>query len=214
PGASSDYDVVTYQTLVLRARHHCSCERRMRTTTAYHARERAVARAARDIIGPRDPTVRRVVFFGKAEFGSGSRGPIPCKRLIRQISCLVLAALTDEYCTSMTCPQDRAPLHRSAMGSRVFCCANARPEDAQCNVHAIDRDHAGTVNILMCGVALNRALPPQQHCSAMPHMRMFTAPVQSQSMASTLHCASWSTSGRAFAQQKTRDPTALRRSGA
>ncbi|KAG5183489.1 hypothetical protein JKP88DRAFT_255784 [Tribonema minus] len=124
---------------------------------SYRARERAVTRTARDIIGPPDPTVRRVVFFGKAEFGNGSRGPIARMRLICQITCLVLTALTDEYRTSITCRQDRGPLRRCAVGSLVFRCANAQSEvdqDAQCNVLAIYRGHAGAVNYLMCGIAL------------------------------------------------------------
>ncbi|KAG5180604.1 hypothetical protein JKP88DRAFT_263865 [Tribonema minus] len=78
--------------------------------------------------------------------GSGSCGPIPRMRLIRHLACLAAVVLIDEYRTSITCPQVRAPLHRIASGSRVSRCANARPDipvDAQCTVAAIDRDHAG-----------------------------------------------------------------------
>ncbi|KAG5175469.1 hypothetical protein JKP88DRAFT_351482 [Tribonema minus] len=65
PGApSANYATVTYQTLSVRVRHHCSYTRRIRI-------------------------VRRVVFFGKAEFGSGSCGPVPRKWLIRHLACLV-----------------------------------------------------------------------------------------------------------------------------
>ncbi|KAG5175474.1 hypothetical protein JKP88DRAFT_265801 [Tribonema minus] len=156
PGApAANYATVTYQTLSVRARHYLSHTRRIRTFDAYRARERAVAWVARDILGPPDPSVRKVVFFGKAEFGSGSRGPIPRKRLIRHLASLAPVVLTNEHRTSITCPQDRAPLHRLALGSRVFCCANARPEvpvESQCNVRAIDRDHSGAANIVMCGV--------------------------------------------------------------
>ncbi|KAG5187641.1 hypothetical protein JKP88DRAFT_306780 [Tribonema minus] len=159
PGVAvaANYAAVTYDTLSVRTRHYFTWERRMRSFNSYRARERAVARVARDIIGPRDTGVHRVVFFGKAEFGSGSRGPIPRKRLIRHLACLAAVVLTDEYRTSITCPQDRAPLHRLALGSRVFRCANARPGvpvEVRCNVGAIDRDHAGADNILMCGVAM------------------------------------------------------------
>ncbi|KAG5186655.1 hypothetical protein JKP88DRAFT_288669 [Tribonema minus] len=159
PGVAvaANYAAVTYDTLSVRTRHYFTWERRMRSFNSYRARERAVARVARDIIGPRDTGVHRVVFFGKAEFGSGSRGPIPRKRLIRHLACLAAVVLTDEFRTSITCPQDRAPLHRLALGSRVFRCANARPDvpvEVRRNVGAIDRDHAGADNILMCGVAM------------------------------------------------------------
>ncbi|KAG5184543.1 hypothetical protein JKP88DRAFT_314597 [Tribonema minus] len=159
PGVAvaANYAAVTYDTLSVRTRHYFTWERRMRSFNSYRACERAVARVARDIIGPRDTGVHRVVFFGKAKCGSGSLGPIPRKRLIRHLACLAAVVLTDEFRTSITCPQDRAPLHRLAWGSRVFRCANARPGVpvvVRCNVGAIDRDHAGADNILMCGVAM------------------------------------------------------------
>ncbi|KAG5177605.1 hypothetical protein JKP88DRAFT_248816 [Tribonema minus] len=159
PGVAvaANYAAVTYDTLSVRTRHYCTWERRMRSFNSYRARERAVARVARDIIGPRDTGVHRVVPFRKAEFGSGSRGPIQRKRLIRHLACLAAMVLTDEYRTSITCPQDRAPLHRLALGSRVFRCANATPGvpvEVRCNVGAINCDHAGADNILMCGAAM------------------------------------------------------------
>ncbi|KAG5187642.1 hypothetical protein JKP88DRAFT_253948 [Tribonema minus] len=167
PGApAANYATVTYQTLSVRARHYHTS--RILTFDAYRARERAVARVARDILGPPDPSVRKVVFFGKAEFGSGSRGPMPRKRLIRHLACLAPVVLGDEFRTSITCPQDRAPLRRSALGSRVFCCVNSGldvPEESRCNVKAIDRDHAGADNIDMCGVmAMLYGVRPPEFC--------------------------------------------------
>eukprot|EP00611_Tribonema_gayanum_P027858 TRINITY_DN7004_c1_g1_i2.p1 TRINITY_DN7004_c1_g1~~TRINITY_DN7004_c1_g1_i2.p1 ORF type:complete len:141 (-),score=25.27 TRINITY_DN7004_c1_g1_i2:39-461(-) len=67
---AANYAAVTYDTLSVRTRHYCTWERRMRSFNSYlglgysyRARERAVARVARDIIGPRDTGVHRVVFF-------------------------------------------------------------------------------------------------------------------------------------------------------
>ncbi|KAG5186745.1 hypothetical protein JKP88DRAFT_288592 [Tribonema minus] len=118
PGVAvaANYVAVPYDTLSVHTRYYCTWERRMRSFNSYRARERAVA---------------------SAEFRNGSRGPIPRKRLIRHLACLAAVVLNDEYRTSITCPQDRTPLHRIALG-----------------VRAIDRDHAGADNILMCGVAM------------------------------------------------------------
>ncbi|KAG5179130.1 hypothetical protein JKP88DRAFT_247757 [Tribonema minus] len=107
PATTANFAAVTDSMLFMRTRHHCTWERRMRSFNTYRGRERAVARVARDIIGPRKPQVRHVTFFGKAEFGSGSRNPIPRKRFIRHLACLEPTVLTDELRSSSTCPKDR-----------------------------------------------------------------------------------------------------------
>ncbi|KAG5180745.1 hypothetical protein JKP88DRAFT_279222 [Tribonema minus] len=119
--AKRDPQPTTPRTLCVQTRHNCTWERRMPSSKSYRARERAVARMARSIVmvGPRDTRVRRVVFFGKAEFRSGSHGPwaIPRKRLIQHLACLAPVVLGDEFFTSITCPKDRAPLqHRGLEG--------------------------------------------------------------------------------------------------
>ncbi len=42
---------------------------------------------------------RRVVFFGKATFGHGARGPVPRKALIRSLALKCPVVLVDEYRT-------------------------------------------------------------------------------------------------------------------
>ena len=47
--------------------------------------------------------LKRIVLFGKAEFGSGSRGPCPRKVLIRALALRASVILIDEYNTSKCC---------------------------------------------------------------------------------------------------------------
>ena len=93
----------------------------------------------------------RVIFFGNAQFGSGSRGPIPKKALLKVLGEACCVVLTDEYLTSKTCCACGSRL-KQCKGSRVFQCPSRADEDLPCSVTLINRDTTASVNMSMIGV--------------------------------------------------------------
>ena len=121
--------------------------------------------ASREKIKDQDSRKRefkRIVFFGKAEFGSGSRGPCPRKALIRALALRAPVILIDEYNTSKCCCCCGEKLKQS-VGSRVFRCENQTGVVQSCSVNFINRDVNAAVNIALCGSMQLLGRPRPQH---------------------------------------------------
>lgn len=114
---------------------------------------RAVEGAMRGLPPSEDTRERvwsRVVFFGAAQFGHGSRGPLPRKALLRVLARMCAVVMTDEHRTSKCCGgcgEDLIAVDRS----RVFRCPSHRDEPGSCSVNYIDRDVNGCGNIGLVG---------------------------------------------------------------
>lgn len=94
----------------------------------------------------------RIVFFGNAEFGHGSRGPVPKKDLLMMLAARSVVVLTDEFRSSIKCCGCGGRLVQ-ADSSRVFSCQAHEHVPTSCTVSYIDRDINASVNIALCGVA-------------------------------------------------------------
>jgi hypothetical protein len=193
PGGVAAYANVLHANFGIMVEEKMSWQRRCKRFDAKRAKARAIARMARDIaggsseaaalrkMGPEPErrsrllqkmrtrlagnhrTWNRVVFFGNAQFGHGSRGPLPRKELIKAIALLVPVVLMDEYRTSKACCGCGLNLVQ-VDGSRMYQCGSCTPEgqNLDCAVRFIDRDINASVNIAMCGInmLLGRSRPP------------------------------------------------------
>ncbi|KAG5187444.1 hypothetical protein JKP88DRAFT_307688 [Tribonema minus] len=126
-------------------------------------REALLTRMRDNLAGDRR-TWTRVVFFGNAQFGHGSRGPLPRKALIRAIALLVPVVLMNEFRTSKACCGCGKNLVQ-VNGSRVFRCISCTPEgdNLDCSVRFIDRDINASVNIAICGINMLLGRTRPQH---------------------------------------------------
>ncbi|KAG5183946.1 hypothetical protein JKP88DRAFT_163552 [Tribonema minus] len=193
PGGTAAYTDTLHSHFITLAEEKLSWKRRCKSFDAKRAKMREISRMAVQIagrsaeasalrkIGP-EPKERealltsmrdnlagdrrtwtRVVFFGNALFGHGSRGPLPRKALIRAIALLVPVVLMDEFRTSKACCGCGKNLVQ-VNGSRVFRCISCTPEgdNLDCSVRFIDRDVNASVNIAICGInmLLGMARPP------------------------------------------------------
>lgn len=123
----------------------------------FRARERlALRRAVEGAMSGLSPSaetrdrVWRVVFFGAAQFGHGSRGPLPRKALLRVLGRMCAVVLTDEFRTSKCCGGCGGVLV-AVDRSRVFRCPSQTVEPGTCSVDYIDRDVNGCGNIGFAG---------------------------------------------------------------
>ncbi|KAG5187420.1 hypothetical protein JKP88DRAFT_161854 [Tribonema minus] len=198
PGGAAAYTNTLHSHFITMAEEKLSWERRRKSFDAKRAKMREISRMAVQIagrsaeaaalrkIGP-EPEERealltrmrdnlagdrrtwtRVVFFGNAQFGHGSRGPLPRKALIRAIALLVPVVLMDEFRTSKACCGCGKNLVQ-VNGSRVFRCISCTPEgdNLDCSVRFIDRDINASVNIAICGInMLLGRTRPQHLCRA------------------------------------------------
>ncbi len=74
-----------------------------------------------------------MVFFGKATFGHGKRGPFPREDLLRATGLLAPVVLTDEYNTLKCCHGYGTELEQ-INGSRVFLCPESQTGENICPV--------------------------------------------------------------------------------
>ncbi|KAG5186441.1 hypothetical protein JKP88DRAFT_241049 [Tribonema minus] len=185
PGGTAAYANTLHTNFKAMTEEKLSWGRRCKSFDAKRAKMREIARMAREIggksseaaalrkVGPESEeraallsrmrdrlagnhrTWTRVAFFGNAQFGHGSRGPLPRKALIRAIALLVPVVLMDEFRTSMTCCGCGMNLVQ-VDSSRVYQCASCTPESVNqnCSVRFIDRDVNASVNIGMCGIRM------------------------------------------------------------
>ena len=101
---------------------------------------------------------RRVVFWGMAQFGHGSRGPCPRKLLLRSLSLLCPVVLTDELRTSKFCHGCGAEMEQTK-GSLVFRCPTSQTGVNPCPIGSVNRDTNGAANIATCGLRRLLGLP-------------------------------------------------------
>ncbi|KAG5186337.1 hypothetical protein JKP88DRAFT_157003 [Tribonema minus] len=193
---TATYADLAYSNLRALARELLSRERREFAFARQRAKDRAIARMAREM-GGADPeaaykrhlhsgkvvgaarvelqdrvktmldrkgegrTWTRVVFFGNAQFGHGSAGPLPRKRLLWVLAAICVVVLTDEFRTTVRCCGCGEVL-KQQNGSRIYGCPTVLDED-HCSIRFIDRDDNASVNIAMCGVHMLLGLPRPIH---------------------------------------------------
>ncbi|KAG5186381.1 hypothetical protein JKP88DRAFT_157152, partial [Tribonema minus] len=193
---TATYANLAYSNLRTLGRELLSRERREFAFARQRAKDRAIARLAREM-GGADPeaaykrhlhsgrvveagrvelqdrvktmldrkgvgrTWTRVVFFGNAQFGHGSAGPLPRKRLLWVLAAVCVVVLTDEFRTTVRCCGCGEVLKQQD-GSRIYGCPTVSDED-HCSIRFIDRDDNASVNIAMCGVNMLLGLPRPIH---------------------------------------------------
>ncbi len=173
PGAAVDYAEAAYATLDIRVAELMSKDRRRRRFARLRARERNLHHMATAIAyGAEQKAIRnrrgkakrklkkqlyaepRVVFFGHAQFGHGSRGPCPRKALLRRLAFMVPVVLLDEFRTSARCYSCFGVLTQGSR-PRVLRCQNSRAGVGNpCSVQNIDRDTNAAVNIGALGMRM------------------------------------------------------------
>lgn len=193
---TATYAVLAYSNLRASTSELLSRERREFAFARQRAKDRAIARMAREMAGanPEASVIRnarsgrivgeereglqgrmktmldrkgegrtwtRVVFFGNAQFGHGSAGPLPRKRLLWVLAAMCVVVLTDEFRTTVRCCGCGEVLKQKD-GSRVYGCPTVIDED-HCSIRFIDRDNNASVNIAMCGVNMLLGRPRPFH---------------------------------------------------
>lgn len=100
----------------------------------------------------------RIIFFGDAQFGNGSRGGLPFKKLLKELAARVAVVMTSEWGTSKKCCSCGSVL-KQVERSRVFRCPAHENEVSPCSVNFIDRDSVASVSIAKCGIYMLRGQP-------------------------------------------------------
>jgi len=99
---------------------------------------------AEEILKEERKKKNRIVLFGAAQFGHGSRGPSPRKKVIRSISKICPVLLVDDFRTSKTCHHCGNVVKNTQ--NRVHFCGNSLKGGSRCPM-IIGRDVGAGANM-------------------------------------------------------------------